>query len=98
MGEQFPWFIIVFFIAMVLLGSAQILAFVFRKPGVNLSVYINGFPDEPAPSGLFQMRRLMSYVREDRVKLVYWLAFTGAFLFMANILFALLMGLIIDPR
>ena len=95
---QFPWFIIVFFIAIVLLGSAQILAYVFRKPGVNLSAYINGLPDEPAPSGLFQMRRLMSYVREDRVKIVYWLAFAGACLFMANILFALLMGLIIDPR
>lgn len=98
MGGQFPWFIIVFLIAMVLLGSAQVLAYVYRKPGVNFSVYINGYPDEPAPRGFFHMRRVISYVREDKVKLVYWTAFAGAFLFMANILFILLMGLVIDSR
>jgi len=97
LGADFPWFIAVFFVAMALLICSNILAYVFRKPGVNFSVYMNGYPDEPAPSGLFHMRRLMSYVREDRVKLVYWLAFAGAFLFMANILFVLLMALVIDP-
>ncbi|MCH8135233.1 MAG: hypothetical protein IIB77_04555 [Proteobacteria bacterium] len=71
MGEDFPWFIAVFFVAIALLVCANILAYVFRKPGVKMSAYINGYPDEPAPSGLFQMRRLMSYVREDRVKLGY---------------------------
>lgn len=93
MGEDFPWFVAVFFIAMALLICANVLAYVFRKPGVNFSVYMNGYPDEPAPSGFFQMRRLMSYVREDRLRLVYWLAFAGAFLFVANILFVLAMGL-----
>ena len=98
MGEDFPWFIAMFLVAMTLVICANILAYVFRKPGVDFSVYMNGYPEEPAPSGFFQMRRMMSYVREDKVKLVYWIAFAGAFLFMANILFMLVMAFVIDPR
>ncbi len=97
MGEEFPWFIAVFFVAIALAICSNILAYVFRKPGVDFSVYMNGYPDEPAPGGFFQMRRMMSYVREDKAKLVYWIAFAGAFLFMTNILFAVVMVLVIDP-
>jgi len=82
---------------MTLAICANILGYVFRKPGVNFSVFMNGYPDEPAPGGFFQMRRLLSYVREDKAKLVYWTAFAGAFLFIANILFAVVMELVIDP-
>ena len=70
----------------------------FENPALIFSVYMNGYPDEPAPSGFFQIRRMMSYVREDKVKLVYWIGFAGAFLFMANILFVLVMAFVIDPR
>jgi hypothetical protein len=98
LGEYFPWFIAVFLIAMALVICSNILAYVFRKPGVNFSVYMNGYRDEPALSGFFQMRRMMSWVREDKVKLVYWIAFAGAFLFMANILFGLVMAFAINPR
>ena len=98
MGEELSWFVVVFFVAMALVLCANILAYVFRKPGVDLSVYFNGYPDEPAPSGFFQMRRLLSYVREDRAKLVYWIAFAGVFLFMATILTGLFIGLILHPK
>ena len=97
MDEDVPWFIVVALVALAIVFCAEILAYVFRKPGVNLSVYFNGFPDEPAPRGFFQQRRLMSYVREDRVKMVYWMSFAGVFLFMANILIMLVVGLIIQP-
>ena len=98
MEQDFPWIFVVFFVAIGLLICANILAYVFRKPGVDMSVYTNGYPNEPSPSRFLQTRRLMSYVREDRVKLVYWTAFAGAFLFMTNILFVLVIGLVFSPR
>ncbi len=94
MTDEMPWFIAIFVIGWVLALLGNILGWVYRKPGVTMSVLINGYPDEPAPSGLLVVKRMLSYVQDDKRKLVYGVLFLAAFLIMADVLAMLFLGLV----
>lgn len=93
--EDMPWFIVIFVIGWVLALLGNILGWVYRKPGVTMSVLINGYPDEPAPSDFFVGKRLLSYVRDDKRKLVYGVCFIVVFLVMADVLAMVTLGLVL---
>ena len=95
MIDEMPWFFVIFVLSWLLALVGNILGWVYRKPGVTMSVLMNGYPDEPAPSGFFCGKRTLSYIRDDKRKLVYGVLFVAAFLIMADVLLMLLFGLVL---
>lgn len=95
MIDEMPWFIVIFVIGWLLALLGNVLFWFYRKPGVTMSVLINGYPDEPSPSSFFARKRLLSYVRDDRRKLVYRVLFVSAFMIMVDVLAMVLLGLVL---
>ena len=89
MIDYIPWFIVVFVFGWVLALFGIVLGWIYKKPGVTMSVLIDGHPDEPADSGISHTRRMLSYVREDKRTLVLWIIFVAEALLLADVLAAL---------
>ncbi len=85
------WLVPICFFGWSIGVCGAIMAWVFRKPGVDLNVLINGFEDEP-PLRVFHLKRTLGLVRDDKVGLVYWTLFSGVFLMVAGIFTILFVG------
>jgi hypothetical protein len=55
----------------------QILAYVYRKPGVKADYFWNGRPEDPAPPAFFRMKYVETLIQPSKYRLVYGVTFTG---------------------
>ena len=62
-------------IGLVLIGN--ILAFVYRKPGVNADYFWNGRPEDPAPPTFFRMTFIKTLIQPSKYRLVYGVMLAG---------------------
>ena len=85
MFDDGSWVFVIFMVGWVLALVANILVWVYRKPGITMAIITNGYPDESAPP-FFSHKRVLSYVRDDKRKLVYGVGFVAVFLMMAVVL------------
>jgi hypothetical protein len=60
---------------LILVG--QILAYVYRKPGVKADYFWNGCPEDPAPPAFFRMKYVETLIQPSKYRLVYGVTFTG---------------------
>lgn len=95
MIDDLLWFLVIFVFGWVLALVGGLLGWAYRKPGVTTSVLMNGYTDEPAASGLSQPKRMLSYVRDDKRKLVFWVIFVAELLLLADVLALLVAALVL---
>ena len=60
---------------LVLIGN--ILAYIYRKPGVKADYFWNGRPEDPAPPAFFRMTYIKTLIQPSKYRLVYGVTFTG---------------------
>ena len=95
MIDDLLWFIIVFVFGWVLALVGSGLGWVYRKPGVTMTVLFNGYPDEARPGGVSTFKRMLSYVRDDKRNLVFWVVFVAELLLLADVLALLTVSLVL---
>lgn len=60
---------------LVLVGN--VLAYIYRKPGVKADYFWNGRPEEPAPPAFFRMTYIKTLIQPDKYRLVYGVTLVG---------------------
>jgi hypothetical protein len=70
---------------LVLIGN--ILAFVYRKPGVQVDYFWNGRPEDPAPPTFFRMTYVKTLIQPDKYSLVHGVTFVGVSMVFGIVVF-----------
>ncbi|MGB5257979.1 MAG: hypothetical protein WBN44_12045 [Woeseiaceae bacterium] len=95
MIDDLLWFLIIFVFGWVLALVGGLLGWAYRKPGITMSVLMNGYTDEPTPKGLSQPKRMLSYVRDDKRNLVSWVIFVAELLLLADVVALLVVAVVL---
>ena len=70
---------------LVLIG--QILAYVYRKPGVKADYFWNGRPEDSAPPAFFRITYVKTLIQPAKYRLVYGITLTGVLMVFAIVVF-----------
>ncbi len=69
---------------LVLIGN--VLAYIYRKPGVKADYFWNGRPEDPAPPVFFRMTYVRTLIQADKYRLVYGVTFVGVAMVFATVM------------
>lgn len=74
---------------LVLIGN--ILAYIYRKPGVKADYFLNGRPEDPAPPMFFRTTYVKTLIQPSKYRLVY-----GFWLVGVAMVFAIVMLMVVS--
>ena len=81
------WLIPTVFLAgfgLILIGN--VLAYIYRKPGVKADYFWNGRPEDPAPPTFFRMTYNQTLIQPAKYRLVYGVTFIGVAMIFAVVM------------